>query len=234
MRRFFLWFQARPGEWALLAALLACYPLSAVVPSDWARESGLLENLQVLVLVGGCVLALAVFVRLRPARIALLALWVAPIWLILAGRELSWGRAWRASPGLDAAGHALPPEPLWFQPIIWPAAALLIVTLVYSAWHFRLDEVVRAAFARRTPWLCFVVALGAAMGSTCAEGHMSCSLDMVAAQAQVLEELVELLAYLALCGVQATVLAQRALAAQGRGTPKIVNLSTLSNSRAER
>ena len=210
MRRFFLWARARPGEWALLAALLACYPLSLVLPPDWGRENGILESLQVLALVGGCLLALVVFVRLRPARLALLALWVAPVWLLLAGRELSWGRAWRASPGLDAAGRALPADPLWFQPLIWPGAALLVGWLVWSAWHYRLDEVVRATLARRTPWLVILVALGGALGSTCAEGHMSCTLDMVASRAQVFEELVELLAYLALCSLQAVVLAQRA------------------------
>jgi len=210
MRRFFLWARARPGEWALLAALLACYPLSLVLPPEWGRENGILENLQVLALVCGCVLALVVFVRLRPARLAMLALWVAPVWLLLAARELSWGRAWRASPGLDAAGRALPADPLWFQPLVWPGAALLVGWLVWSAWHYRLDEVMRMALARRTPWLVILVALGGALGSTCAEGHMSCSLDMLASRAQVFEELVELLAYLALCSVQAVVLAQRA------------------------
>lgn len=208
MRRLFLWFQARPAEWVLLGALLTCYPLSSIIPPSWASEGALLESLQVLVLVGGGVLAMTIFLRRRTARIAMLALWVTPVWLILAGRELSWGRAWRASPGLDAAGIALPPDPLPFQPLVWPAAALLMGWLVYSAWHYRLDEVVRAALARRTPWLIFIVALGAAMGSTCAEGHMSCSLDMVASRAQAFEELVELLAYIALGSLQTVVFAQ--------------------------
>ena len=58
--------------------------------------------------------------------------------------------------------------------------------------------------------LILVVALGAAMGSTCAEGHMSCRLDLVASQPQVVEELAELLAYVALCCLQGVVLAHRA------------------------
>ncbi|MEW7847315.1 hypothetical protein AB2N08_01325 [Massilia aurea] len=221
MGRLILWAQARPAQWALLGALVACYPLSAFLPAAWGRESGILESLQVLVLLSGFVLAMVVFVRLRPERTAMLALWAAPVWLLLAGRELSWGRAWRAVPGFDAAGRALPPEPLWFQPLVWPAAALLIGWLIYSAWHYRIDEVVRVAFVRSAPWLLLLVALGAAAGSTCAEGHMSCHLDLVASRSQVFEEMVELLAYIALCGLQAVVLTHRVPALPARLKPPV-------------
>jgi hypothetical protein len=209
MGRLFLWAKMRPAQWALLAALVACYPASLLLPLAWGREAGVLENAQVLVLLSGFVLAVVVFVRRRPERTAMLALWAAPVWLLLAGRELSWGRAWRAVPGFDAAGRALPPEPLWFQPLVWPAAVLLIGWLVYSAWHYRIDEVVRLAFVRSAPWLLLFVALGAAVGSTCAEGHMSCHVDLVASRAQVFEELVELVAYVALFSLQAVVLRHR-------------------------
>ena len=216
MGRLFLWAKTRPGQWALLAALVACYPVSLVLPLAWGREAGVLENLQVLVLLSGFVWSIVVFVRLRPERTAMLALWAVPVWLLLAGRELSWGRAWRAVPGFDAAGRALPPEPLWFQPLVWPGAVLLIGWLAYSAWHYRIDEVVRLAFVRSAPWLLLFVALGAAVGSTCAEGHMSCHLDLVASRAQVFEELVELLAYVALCSLQAVVLRHRVPALRPR------------------
>ena len=54
----------------------------------------------------------------------------------------------------------------------------------------------------RAPLRYVVVLLAAAMGSTCAEGHMSCHLDRVLASAQMFEELCELLAYVALLLVQ--------------------------------
>jgi len=216
MGRLFLWAKMRPAQWGLLAALVACYPASLLLPLAWGREAGVLENAQVLVLLSGFVLAVVVFVRRRPERTAMLALWAAPVWLLLAGRELSWGRAWRAVPGFDAAGRALPPESLWFQPLVWPAAVLLIGWLVYSAWHYRIDEVVRLAFVRSAPWLLLFVALGAAVGSTCAEGHMSCHIDLVASRAQVFEELVELVAYVALFSLQAVVLRHRVPALASR------------------
>lgn len=186
------------GEWALLAALAACYPASLVLPAAWAREGGLLENLQVLVLCGGCALALLMYARTRPGRVAMLALWVAPVWLLLAGRELSWGRAWLPGPATDTMAAMAP----WFPPLLRSGAAVLLAALLLSAVAYRIDAPLRAAFARRVPWIVLVVLLAAAMGSTCAEGHMSCHLDSVLPSAQVFEELCELLAYLALCMIQ--------------------------------
>lgn len=206
------WFQARAGEWALFIALLASYPASFVLPGPWAREGGLLENTQVVVLFGGALLALGFFLRNRPARSAMLALWAVPVWLILAGRELSWGRAWLQEPGLDAAGRVIAVTPPWLQSLAWPCAAVLLAWLLYSAWHYRIDELLRAALVRRTPWLCFAIALSAAMGSTCAEGHMSCSVDLSASRAQLFEEMCELIAYLSLCMIQHVVLMHQARA----------------------
>ena len=192
------WLPGGRGEWALLAALAACYPASVVLPAAWAREGGPLESLQVAVLCAGCVLALLMYARTRPARIAMLALWVAPVWLLLAGRELSWGRAWLP----HTADGAMTAMALWFQPLARPGAAVLLAWLLLSAVYYRIDGPVRAAFARRVPWMVLVVLLAAAMGSTCAEGHMSCHLDQVLPRAQTFEELCELLAYVALCMVQ--------------------------------
>ncbi|MDN4040002.1 hypothetical protein [Massilia sp. YIM B02443] len=199
---------ARPGEWLLLAALLASYPLSAVFAPGWGREGGILENAQVLVLGAGLVAATLAFGRTRPGRTALLALWAAPVWLLLAGRELSWGRVLLPQPGLEAT-HGLAANGIhWLQHFVRPGAVLLALALLLAAWRFRLDEVVRAGLARRTPWLCFAVALAAALGSTCAEGHMGCSLGLPAGRSVVFEELAELLAYVSLIMIQSAVLRQ--------------------------
>jgi len=200
----------RGGEWALGAALVASYPLSFVLPGPWAREAGPLENAQVAVLFIGALLALRFFLGTRPARSAMLGLWAAPVWLILAGRELSWGRAWLQEPGIDAAGRLVAVTPHWLQALAWPCAAALLAWMLFCAWRYRIDRLVRSALARRTPWLCLAIAVGGALGSTCAEGHMSCSMDLSPARAQLFEELCELLAYSALCMVQHAVLLHQA------------------------
>ena len=214
--------QVRPREWALLLGLLACLPLSGVLPAPWSREGGVLETLQVLVLLGGAVLALRVYLRARhveesgTARTGILALCAAPVWVLLAARELSWGRVWlphpdaHPGPGMELASGAI----VWLQPFTRPGAMLLLAWLAFCAWHYRLDLPLRAAFARRVPWLCLLVALGAAMGSTCAEGHMSCSTGLAPDHAEMFEELVELCAYLALCLLQDAVLGAAAAATQ--------------------
>lgn len=192
------WLPGGRGEWALLAALAACYPASVVLPAAWAREGGPLESLQVAVLCAGCVLALLMYARTRPARIAMLALWVAPVWLLLAGRELSWGRAWLPEP----FDETMAATALWVQPLVRPGAGVLLAWLALSAVYYRIDGPLRAAFSRRVPWVALVVLLATAMGSTCAEGHMSCHLDRVIPHPQTFEELCELLGYVALCMAQ--------------------------------
>lgn len=196
--------QPSRGEWALLAALAVCLPASLAMPAAWSREGGLLESLQVAVLVAASLLALGMALRSWPAQVSRLALWVAPVWLLLAGRELSWGREWLVQPGVGA---------VWLVSLARPAAMLLLALLLFSAWRYRIDAPVRAAFARRTPWLCLLVVLGAAMGSTCAEGHMSCELNLAARHAQSFEELAELVAYCALCLVQHVVFRHHAMLA---------------------
>lgn len=197
---------SRTGEWLLFAALVACYPLSAMLPAGWAREGGILESAQVLVLLAGAVVGFAAFLRLRPDRLGLLALWAAPVWLLLAGRELSWGRVLLpADEGHLPNGVAMNGV-LWLQAGVKPGAVVLALGLLYGAWRYRIHTIVRAAFARRMPWLCLAIGLAAAIGSTCAEDHMSCSFGFATARSNLIEELVELVAYIALFMIQDSVL----------------------------
>lgn len=191
--------QPRLAEWLLAAALLACYPVSAILPAPWSREGALLENLQVLVLGAGGLYALGYWLRTRPQRVSLLALWGAPVWLLLAARELSWGRVLFPEPAHGASAF-------WLEPAVRPLAALVLAWLVFSAIRYRIHEVLRVVLAQRVPWLAMAVVLVGALGSTCAEGHMGCSLGLPPARAEMVEELSELMAYLALFSIQAALL----------------------------
>lgn len=206
--------RARPWEWLLLAVLLLGYPLSALLTPEWSVENGILENLQVVVLAGGMVHALMLFQASRPARSAMLALCAAPMWLLLAARELSWGRVLLPEPGQSLSGLA--GSVVWLQPLLRPVVLVLVLWMLLAAWRHRIDQPLRSAFARRTPWLCLGIVLAAGMGSTCAEGHMGCSLTLPATRSQAIEELVELVAYAALWMIQFSLLQARGPRAAGK------------------
>lgn len=195
---------ARREEWLLLGALLASFPLGVALPAAWAREGGALENAQVAVLLAGAVAALLAYLRLRPHRSAMLGTAAAPLWLLLAGRELSWGRV-LAPVLLDSSG-AVSAGLGWYRLGGKAAALMLLAVACWNAWRFRVDRTLHVLWAGAAPWIGIAVIVGAAIGSTCAEGHMSCSLDLAPARAQVVEELCELVAYIGLFSIQATLL----------------------------
>ena len=185
------------ADWLLLAALLACIPLSFVLPSSLARESGPLENAQVLVLLAGFAAALLVAYRSRPGRAAMLMLAAAPLWLLLAGRELSWGRVLFEGSSLAASGASV-------VAVFWMRTSLIAGSLVVmgwaglGAWRLRSGTAVAPGWLRRAPWVCLLALVAGAAGSTCAEGHMGCHVEVAGLHLQVLEELCELIMYSAL------------------------------------
>ena len=193
------------GQVLLALALLACYPLSLVLPRTWGWENGVLEVLQVLVLLAGAGLALRAWGRKRPLPIAALALCVAPVWIVLAARELSWGAVFMAPLALTDHGPVFTSRMLWYKPLVAPVIGLLLGVALLHACRQRLDRLaLQLLRAGRVPWLVLGLAVLAEAGSSCAEGHLSCTFALRAPHAMVFEELIELFAYLALLVGQAS------------------------------
>ena len=70
--------------------------------------------------------------------------------------------------------------------------------MAYTAWRHRLDRLlVEIVTDGRFPWLPALVAVTGMLGSGCAEGHLACGIPFRHPQAEVFEELAELIAYLA-------------------------------------
>jgi hypothetical protein len=183
----------------LLLLLLACKPLADRLPMRWGWENGVLENLQVLILLAGLAFALAVCKRDWKSPRALLALVVLPIWAVLAARELSWGAVFLAPLDMTAAGPQFSSRVLWYKPAIYPLVGVLLAAAAGVAARYRLDRAVRSVVANRNfPWLELALIVGAAFVSGCAEGHLRCRFDTMPSHQEVLEELVEVVAYAAL------------------------------------
>lgn len=192
--------------WALLFALLCCYPLAFAIPPAWVWENGIVEEGDVIVLAVGWAWAVVVWLRDRPAPVALLARSVTPLWLVLIGREMSWGAVLFAPDHMTAAGPVFTSHHLWYRPFVTPLLVALLAWSAWSAWRCRLDRQLYAVLARgRFPWLALLVVLAAALGSTCAEEHVHACL--VTLPGQRFEELAELVGYAALVAMQASVLA---------------------------
>ncbi len=199
------------GALPLAAVMLLCYPLSMILPRCWGWENGPLEVAQVLVLLVGAVLALRAWWRNRPLPLATLALCAAPLWIVLAGRELSWGAVFGAPLALTDHGPVFSSRNLWYKPLVAPAIGLLLGAALVHACRWRLDRLaLRLLREGHIPWLVLGLAVLAEAGSSCAEGHLQCTFALRLPYAMVFEELIELAAYLSLLAAQASLFRERA------------------------
>ncbi|NGZ84194.1 hypothetical protein [Duganella aceris] len=188
-----------PQEWLLILFCIAAYPVSLRLPPRWGWEDGPIENAQAAVLLAGCVWAVFISLRARRAPLAALARCAAPLWLVLTARELSWGAVFMHPLGHSDEGPVFSSALLWYKPLVLPTVALVMAWMAYSAWRHRLDRLlIEIVVDGRFPWLPACLATLCMLGSGCAEGHLKCGIQFHHLQAEVFEELAELIAYLAL------------------------------------
>lgn len=195
--------RVRIAQACSVLVLLLSYQLSSLLPPEWAWEDGIIENAQVAVLLVGCLWAGFVALRRRGMPVATLALSAAPVWAILAGRELSWGAVFFAPIGFDQAQPLYSSHELWYKPAVAPVILLMLAWSLSNAWRHRVDRLLRmiGAGCHRATFQ-IVLAVVAAVLSTGAEGHFALGLQLDAPRAEVWEELLELYAYSALVCAQ--------------------------------
>ncbi len=202
----------KPLPWRPLASifltlsvvvLALTYPMALVLPPWWSHENQPVENAQVVVLVIG-ILGAAVFFRgsADPAR--WFGLSAAMILLVLVGRELSWGAVFFDPTSVGDHGPLFASRYLWYKPAVAPVVAGLILIAIGIIVAKRL---VLAGLAllkqRRVPFLSLLFTALGMLTSTAAEGHLP--LVPLAGwldgnTAQLMEEISELAAYLAMIG----------------------------------
>ncbi|MDF2635813.1 MAG: hypothetical protein K0R78_2687 [Pelosinus sp.] len=84
-----------PIKWILFTGVLVSYFISPYLPISWGWENSLLEWLQVIILASGLVLNYKWWHDAKSAgdwSAARFLTWAVPLWLLMIGRELSWGR----------------------------------------------------------------------------------------------------------------------------------------------
>lgn len=200
---------ARLALLALIAGwLLAGYGVVPRLPGSAGWENSWLENTQVLFLLGGAVTAGWFARRLvreggpRPAIV--LAACLVPVWLVLAGRELAWGAAFLAPMDVEEGEPIYSSSVLAYKFAVAPAVGAAAAMVVALLLRYRADRLIWPhLLTSRFPWAEVALGTCAALMSTYAEGHLGLPVSAAWREsAPVLEEWVEVAAYLALWGAQ--------------------------------
>jgi len=195
----------------LLLSLFLCLPLSLAAPVEWGWENGVVENVQVVVLLAGLFFAFQAWRHGPKGDAATLALCLLPVWLLLTGRELSWGSVFLDPLGFGPDGPIYSSRVLPYRPLVPPLAGLMLLGSLYLAWRQRLHRfVLHLVASGRFPWMSIVLVLGAALGSTAGEGHLPAFAQHLLDHSLVLEEMSEAVGYLAMVVGQGIVLRYRA------------------------
>ena len=198
----------RVGNWALLACLGLNFGLAWVLPPWVGWENGPVENLQVLVLLGGGLLA-ACAARQQRGHVAAPLWWVAMFfWAIFLGRELAWGAVFLPPLGMDEWGPTISSSSLWWRPAIgWVLGAVLLLGCYWMLRYRVFGRVLLRLHRQHAwPWGSLAVFVLAMLLSDHADGSDFLSFETwYQTRVIVLEELSEL------CGYLALLLAQHAL-----------------------
>ena len=109
-------------------AVLMFFFLSPTV----AYENGPLENLQVVQLVIGALVAYLAARKAFDKNVRNIWCCGAVVFLICAGRELNWGRVFYPT---GDHNMFISMKSLWYGPIVYPLLTIIIIATLYTLWH---------------------------------------------------------------------------------------------------
>lgn len=117
------------------------------IPEQWGWENSVVEWLQILILALGLLLCWK-----KPS--GSFGLFTTPIWLILIGRELSWGRVFFPL-GIDANGPYFPAlKQLWYGPAVYPIITILLLGWILAIIKYKLYKIPLTMIKNKTfPWI---------------------------------------------------------------------------------
>jgi len=123
------------GVSVLLAVLL--FPLGFYLPGWWGWENGPIENTQVVILIVGAIVSwLAARRNWDDIQMRNLWLWSILVWLLMVGRELSWGRVFFDPVSTGSGGPMFPSiRAVWYGQYVYPVLTLVIITTLIGLWR---------------------------------------------------------------------------------------------------
>ena len=126
-----------PSTWVSLLLTVLLFPLGLSLPAWWGWENGPIENTQVVILIAGAVLAwLAARHNRNDSQIRKLWLWTIPVWLLMIGRELSWGRVFFDPVTVGPGGPMFPSiHAIWYGRYVYPVITIIIISTLCGLWY---------------------------------------------------------------------------------------------------
>lgn len=156
------------------------------LPPEWGWENSVIEWSQVIILSLGLILSW----RRSSSSFALFS---TPLWLILIGRELSWGRVFFPI-GINQSGPHFPAlKELWYGPAVYPIVTAILLFWLFAVLRYKLYMIpIRMIKQSVFPWANLSLVFLSVVTAYIAEKHMHRPAG---------EELCELVAYIWLVAI---------------------------------
>lgn len=182
--RFLSW-HIFPTTWVSLLLFLLIFPLGLTLPVWWGWENGPLENTQVVILgIGAIISRIAMQHHRYNRKYRRLWSWLILFWLILMGRELSWGRVfYPVAIGADGP-HFISIQQLWYGPLVRPVVTIAILAMLIGILRTSPWKYVQQTTLPLTDIVILLISSIVAM-----------IFDKISLQGEVVEEWAELTAY---------------------------------------
>lgn len=181
-------------NYPLLAVIAFSYFADSTLPLTWGWENGPLEWSQVVILAAGALLTGCWWqeaISSRRFHHARLFAWAMPLWLLMIGRELSWGRVFYQA-GLDPieGPYFISVAQLPYGEFVYPVLAIIILSWLFAVIKYKLYAIPYELFRQgHFPTSEFILVVLSFVTAYIAEQHL---------HKAIMEELVECVAYLSL------------------------------------
>ncbi len=179
-----------PTTWLSLLLVVLLFPMGLTLPPWWGWENGPLENTQVLILAIGLLVSWFAARHNRDNRKARnLWLWLTLFWLLVIGRELSWGRVFYPVASGANGPELISLHQLWYGPLVRPVVAAAMTAMVTGIY---LNSPLKYIRQTTLPLLDLVILFITVILTSVCDKSM---LPLFHSQEEVLEEWAELTAY---------------------------------------
>lgn len=132
-------------KYVLILIIILAYCFGRQIPASWGWENGPLEWLQVVILSIGALLSGKWWHEAKTDRqqhCARFFAWSIPLWLLMVGRELSWGRVFFPVGINPASGPFFAPvSQLPYGPVVYPAIATVILFWLFAVIRYKLWKI---------------------------------------------------------------------------------------------